>query len=305
MKKFYYLSKFKIQSIDLHHYRLKFLGLVGGIFTLSIAILGAFYFLYVNFVNPPKDYTEIKNENVYLKNKLQSLLGNYQEINKQVDSLREKNKSLRIISNLPVIDNEQSQLGIGGKTTASISDIIEGRNPDMQAALSAFEQIVKKFEFERDNMSEIQSAFSRNKSLYRAIPAIRPCNGELAAHGFGMRMHPILGIVRMHEGVDFMTNSGTIVLSGADGVVEFSGVKNGLGLCVEINHGFGYRTIYGHLSKLIVKEGQMVIRGATIALSGNTGLSTGPHLHYEVIHNGTHIDPEQFFFNDYELFSSN
>ncbi len=272
---------------------------------LSITVLGAFYFLYVSVINPPKDNTEIRNENAYLKSKLESLLGNYQEINKQVDSLRERNKYLRVASNLPVIDNEQMQLGIGGKATASISDIIEGRNPDMQAALSEVDLIIKKFEFERDNMSEIQAAISRNKSLYKAIPAIKPCEGELASHGFGMRLHPILGVVRMHEGVDIMTETGTPVLSGADGVVEFTGGRNGLGLCVEINHGFGYRTIYGHLSKTIAKEGQRVTRGTQIALTGNTGLSSGPHLHYEVIHNGTHIDPEQFFFNDYELFSSN
>ena len=304
MKKFYYLSKFKIQSVDLKNYRLKFVGLVAGIFTASAIVLSSFYFLYVTFISPPKDLTEIKNENVYLKNKLNSLLAGYKEIGQQLDSLKDKTKSLRIAANLPPIDKEQAQLGIGGKAAGSISEIIEGKNPDLKGALASFDEILKKFEFEKGNTEQIQTAFSRNKDLYRAIPAIKPCEGELAEHGFGMRYHPILNVVRMHEGIDIITDVGTRVSSSADGVIEFVGIRNGLGNCVVVDHGFGYQTVYGHLSKMLVKEGQKVLRGTQIALTGNSGLSTGPHLHYEVLHNGTNLDPEQFFFDDSNLFSS-
>ncbi len=304
MKKFYYLSKFKIQSVDLKNYRLKFLGLVAGIFVLSTILLTSFYFMYTTFINPPKDVTEIRNENQYLKNKLNSLLAGYKEIGHQLDTLREKNKYLRIAANLPPIDKEQMQLGTGGKAAVSISEIIEGKNPDLKGALASFDQIIKKFEFEKGNTEQIQTAFSRNKDLYRAIPAIKPCEGEMAEHGFGMRYHPILHIVRMHEGIDILTDVGTKVVSAADGVIEFVGIRNGLGNCVVVNHGFGYETVYGHLSRALVKEGQKIVRGAPIALTGNTGLSSGPHLHYEVLHDGVNIDPQQFFFDDSNLFSS-
>lgn len=305
MKKFYYLSHFKIQSIDLKNYRLKFFGLVGGIFLLSSLLLMSLYFVYTTFLNPPKDVTEVKNENRFLKEKLQTLLSSYKGMEQQLDSLEQRNKSLRVAANLSPVEKEQLQLGTGGKAAMSISDIIEGKNPDLKEALSSFDAIVRKFDFEREQMQEIQSAFARNQQLYKAIPAIKPCEGELAEHGFGMRYHPILHIVRMHEGVDIITHIGTPVNASADGVVDYVGVKNGLGNCVEIDHGFGYRTVYGHLSRQIVKEGQRVKRGTQIALSGNSGLSSGPHLHYEVLHNGTNLDPEQFFFNDSNLFSSN
>jgi len=118
-----------------------------------------------------------------------------------------------------------------------------------------------------------------------------------------MRMHPILKIRRMHEGLDIVTNLGTPVHSTGDGRVEFVGRKGGYGLCVEINHGFGYRTIYGHLSKAEVKKGQKVKRGTEIAKSGTSGLSTGPHLHYEVEHNGVKQNPEGFFFDDLNYFA--
>jgi murein DD-endopeptidase MepM/ murein hydrolase activator NlpD len=224
---------------------------------------------------------------------------------KQLNVLEERNKSLRVAANLSPVENEQLQLGTGGKAAMSISDIIAGKNPDLKEALSSFDAILRKFEFEKAQMEEIQGAFARNKELYKAIPAIKPCEGELAEHGFGMRYHPILHIVRMHEGVDIITHIGTSVMAAADGVVAYVGIKGGLGNCVEIDHGFGYRTVYGHLSRQIVKEGQRVSRGTQIALTGNSGLSSGPHLHYEVLHDGTNLDPEQFFFNDSNLFSSN
>jgi murein DD-endopeptidase MepM/ murein hydrolase activator NlpD len=102
----------------------------------------------------------------------------------------------------------------------------------------------------------------------------------------------------MHEGIDFSTDIGTPVYATGDGVVDFSGFKEGFGLMVEIDHGFGYITIYGHLSSSLVNVGQKVTRGKEIALSGNSGLSTGPHLHYEIHHDGEALNPDGFFFGN-------
>ena len=121
-------------------------------------------------------------------------------------------------------------------------------------------------------------------------------------------MHPILHILRMHEGIDFEAEVGTPVYATGNGVISFVGHRGGYGLAVEINHGFGYVTVYAHLSKTEVKEGQRVKRGQEIAKTGDTGLSTGPHLHYEVRHNGIALNPNQFFFGDlgfFELTSKN
>ena len=109
----------------------------------------------------------------------------------------------------------------------------------------------------------------------------------------------------MHHGLDFLSNIGDSVHAPGDGVVTFVGNRGGYGKVVRINHGFGYETLYAHLSKFKVKKGQKINRGDLIALSGSSGsLSTGPHLHYEVRHKGISLNPRNFIFEDVRLFDS-
>ncbi|MDX1701686.1 MAG: M23 family metallopeptidase, partial [Melioribacteraceae bacterium] len=120
---------------------------------------------------------------------------------------------------------------------------------------------------------------------------------------FGMRFHPILKSRRMHHGLDFLCNTGAQVIAPGDGTITYVGRHGGYGKVIRINHGFGYETIYAHLSKYKVKKGQKVKRGDLIAISGNTGnLSTGPHLHYEVRHKGITLNPQNFIFENLRLF---
>jgi murein DD-endopeptidase MepM/ murein hydrolase activator NlpD len=119
---------------------------------------------------------------------------------------------------------------------------------------------------------------------------IWPVRGVISSP-FGPRIHPIYGIPSFHTGIDIAVPEGTPVRAAAGGVVTFSGWQEGFGLLVTIDHGNGYETYYGHLSKLLVSAGQSVSAGDVIALSGNTGLSTGPHLHFEVHYLGTPVDP--------------
>jgi murein DD-endopeptidase MepM/ murein hydrolase activator NlpD len=117
-----------------------------------------------------------------------------------------------------------------------------------------------------------------------------------------MRRHPILKIKRMHNGLDFIAYYNTPVYAPGGGIVEYVGRRGGFGKMVVINHGFGYKTRYAHLNKYKVKKGQKVKRGDLIALSGNSGLSTGPHLHYEIRHNGIALNPRNFIFDDIKIF---
>jgi murein DD-endopeptidase MepM/ murein hydrolase activator NlpD len=118
-----------------------------------------------------------------------------------------------------------------------------------------------------------------------------------------MRRHPILKIKRMHNGTDFLSYYNTPVYAPGGGVVEFVGRKGGFGRTIIINHGFGYKTTYAHLNKYKVKKNQKVKRGDLIGLTGSSGsLSTGPHLHYEVRHNGIALNPRNFIFDDVKIF---
>jgi murein DD-endopeptidase MepM/ murein hydrolase activator NlpD len=123
--------------------------------------------------------------------------------------------------------------------------------------------------------------------------------GYYSMHGFGMRTHPVYGVLMMHEGIDIANDVGTPVCATGNGVVESAGrTEAGYGMMIVINHGYGYTTIYGHLSKVLVKNGQHVNRGQLIARSGRTGVVTGPHLHYEVRRNGVLQNPVDYFFDD-------
>ena len=112
---------------------------------------------------------------------------------------------------------------------------------------------------------------------------------------FGLRVHPITGEKKSHTGIDIASNQGTAVYASDGGTVTLAGWNGGYGNCIMIDHGNGYVTLYGHLSSISVSVGQTVSQGATIGAVGSTGNSTGPHLHFEVLKNGTRIDPEQFF----------
>jgi murein DD-endopeptidase MepM/ murein hydrolase activator NlpD len=125
-----------------------------------------------------------------------------------------------------------------------------------------------------------------------------PTQGWLTSAFSSMREHPILHLSRPHEGIDVATPMGTPIEAPASGVVAFSGRETGYGNVIIIDHGFGIRTKYAHCSKLIVGTGARVTRGQQIALVGNTGLSTGPHLHYEVLVNGAPVDPLRYVLSD-------
>lgn len=131
------------------------------------------------------------------------------------------------------------------------------------------------------------------QQMIGAIPDLTPTTGIFSS-GFGERIHPVTGVRRKHTGVDLAAPKGTPITAASSGTVIFAGVKSGYGNTVMIDHGYGYTTLYGHSSKLLVKVGDKVTKGDEIALVGSTGVSTGPHLHYEVIVDSTKINPMAF-----------
>jgi murein DD-endopeptidase MepM/ murein hydrolase activator NlpD len=140
------------------------------------------------------------------------------------------------------------------------------------------------------------------EEMLAAIPAIQPVSNKDLSHiasGFGYRIDPIYKTPKMHTGLDFASAIGTPIYAAANGSIAFTGFdEKGYGNHVIINHGYGYQTLYGHMVRIKARPGQVVKRGEVIGWVGNTGKSTGPHCHYEVIRNGEKIDPVHYFFND-------
>ena len=149
---------------------------------------------------------------------------------------------------------------------------------------------------ERDVQSLVSSTLSR-KDYLEAMPTIKPAKGWYSS-GFGMRLSPYTGIPTMHEGIDIAGNYGVKIVSPASGTVAFVGRKPGYGKLITIDHGYGIKTQYGHLSKFYVKEGDRIKRGQSICAIGNSGRSTGPHLHYEVRVNDIPVNPYFYVLDD-------
>ena len=308
MKKLYYFSKPKLQFVEIRNYKSKLvLYFLISLIVFSSIIVGAYYFI-SSIANSSKSIISLRAENRELKENLDRMLTLYKSLNVQVNSLAKNDNSLRNAVNLQPVSNDESIVGIGGGSFDNSLDFLTNPSEEkLKQVLSYVDNVSRKINFEKSQYIEISNKLRENKLLYNAIPAIKPCNGNIT-DGFGMRFHPILHIKRMHEGIDFNVEDGSPVYATGDGKIDFVGNKEGFGLVIEIDHGFGYQTIYAHLSRAIVHEGQNVKRGEEIALSGNSGLSTGPHLHYEVHQNGVALNPDEFFFGDlgfFELTSRN
>lgn len=302
MNKFYYFSKTKLKLIEIRNFHRKFLSLFIFLVLIVSSMLFGGYLLINSFVNSDNELPGLRAENKELSRKLSQMSALFKELNSSVDSLSQANNELRIAADLPATPEEVKALGTGGGIFEKLFSK-KHTDVDLDNLSEYIDQVQTKIAFERANYNEISNKLKSNEKLFEAIPAVKPAQGVVTAHGFGMRKHPILGIVRMHEGIDIVADVGTPVYAPGSGTISFVGTKGGFGLCIEIDHGFGYRTVMGHLSETLVKVGQKVNRGTLIAKSGNTGLSTGPHLHYEVHHDGLALNPEDFFFDDLKLFN--
>jgi len=302
MNKIYYFSKEKLQFVEIKHFKYKLVSLVTIFVTvISLILFGGYSYIF-SLINSNRDINSLKNTNEILKTRLEELTKQYKALDYGLDSLVNSNSDLRVAAGLPPVPDDVRMLGYGGGLYDDKPLLFIKDSDELETAFKLADDLTRKVDFEKSNYQEITNKLEENKKLYSSLPAIKPCPGTIGIHGFGMRMHPILHRVMMHEGIDIVADVGTPVHASGQGRVIFAGINGGLGLAVEIDHGFGYTTIYGHLSKILVKKGSKVSRGDIIAKTGNTGLSTGPHLHYEVEHDGIRQDPMKFIFDDTNLF---
>ena len=192
--------------------------------------------------------------------------------------------------------------GTGGSEKYSAFDSYD--NADILVSTTErLDRLTKQLYIQSKSFDEVVRLAKTKEKLIASIPAIMPINQKDLAHavtsGFGWRIHPIYKTQEFHPGMDFAAEQGTPIYSTGDGVVETAdNLAQGYGNHVVVNHGFGYQSLYGHMSRIKAKVGQKVLRGELIGYVGSTGLSTAPHVHYEVIRNGEKVNPISFYYND-------
>ncbi len=192
--------------------------------------------------------------------------------------------------------------GSGGSDKYSIFDTYD--NTDLlKTTTERMDRISKQIYVQSKSFDEVVNLAKSKEKLIASIPAIMPINQKDLSHavtsGFGWRTHPIYKTMEFHPGMDFSAEQGTPIYATGDGVVQQAdNLAQGYGNHVVINHGFGYQTLYGHMSRIKAIAGQKVSRGQLIGYVGSTGLSTAPHIHYEVIKNGEKVNPINYYYND-------
>ncbi|MDH5599646.1 MAG: M23 family metallopeptidase, partial [Cyclobacteriaceae bacterium] len=274
-----------------------FLNLSGFLFLSLLISFGLIYLYTANFASFKE--TKLIKENAKLTSRYELLNKKLLSTEEIVNELQYKDDNIyRTILDIEPIPPTVRQAGTGGHD--KFKDLEELQIPNSGMILSSYQKLdklKKQLYIQTKSYDEIEDVLYKKKVMWASRPAIHPLNYKdliRTGSGFRMRNHPILGIYKMHYGIDLTADRGKPVYATGDGVVIRKDRSSSYGNVIYIDHGFGYETRYAHLSMFNIEEGQKVKRGDLIGFVGNTGRSTAPHLHYEVLFNGKFIDPVPF-----------
>ncbi len=239
----------------------------------------------------------VREELMQQKAQVQNFALNMLDYKRQMFLLRDLDTKLRRVVSLGPRDRAQQVLGIGGPDELGIQNLATMGEKKQEEALKEMHQELSQLKGaasrQETSMQMLIEYFEDKRSLYASTPSAWPVRGWITSP-FGNRTSPFSGILKFHEGLDIAAQTGTPVMAPADGVVVKAGFSTGYGNMVEISHGYGIKTIFGHNSRLNVKAGQRIKRGDVISYVGDSGSSTGPHLHYEVRLNGLPVNPIKY-----------
>ena len=270
-------------------------------FSSSLAFAIVIVIVIINNYETPRT-KEVARENQRLLTQVRLMQKDLQDIEKVLDDIQQRDDNIyRVIFETEPIPSTIRKAGFGGaKKYAHLENL---SNSQLIIETSKKLDIVAKQAYiQSKSYDEVLNLALDKEKMLAAIPAIQPvANQDLkrTASGWGFRIHPIYKIRKFHYGMDFTSPVGTDVYATGDGVVKDVVNSNvGYGKYIEIDHGYGYTTLYAHLNDFNVRKGQKVKRGEVIGYVGNTGTSTAPHLHYEVHRNGTAVNPQNFYYMD-------
>lgn len=268
-----------------------------GIFSLGLAG-GTVWFLGSTSARIEREHMEhLRQENERLAQQLETVRRSVGVFEARMEQTAELEQQLRTLANLEPIPEEVRRLGVGGPPAFSeLQDEASPSVPVRQArdTLNRLEELYRQAEFQESNFREILSSLRESAEQLDHVPSISPVRTGWFSSRYGNRTDPFTKRMTFHHGLDFSAFTGTPVLATANGRVRKAGRHGTLGLMIEIDHGNGIMTRYGHNSRLLVKVGQEVKRGEVIAEVGSTGRSTSPHCHYEVHVNGRDVNPWRY-----------
>jgi murein DD-endopeptidase MepM/ murein hydrolase activator NlpD len=274
-----------------------------GFFTVSLLMALSIVFIFTKYFDSPKE-AQLRTENEELKFYYDLLSEETDRLYSMLEVLQDKDDNVyRVIFEAEPIPSTVRRAGVGGVDRyADLKKQGLEKGDLIISVLKKIDNLKKQMYIQTNSYDELFDLASRKEELLAAIPSIQPVNNKelnRLSSGYGMRPHPILKVKKFHPGIDFSAPQGTPVYATGDGKVrEVKTLFGGYGKYIEIDHGFGYITLYAHLSGFEVRKGQNIKRGELIGYVGNTGQSTAPHLHYEVRKDGKVVNPINYFFKD-------
>lgn len=255
--------------------------------------------LYTYFPSPREK--ELLREIDQMGYKYEQLNGQLEMMSKVLTNIQERDANVhRSVFGMDPIDQDIWNGGIGGHEAHPELNAFKYSGETIRATLEKMDALGLKLSIQSKSLDTIQQLANNQQQMLASIPSIKPVREDKlqksmnVLSGFGYRIHPVYKVKKFHEGVDFPARIGTAIQSTGDGVVAEAGWHSGYGNCVRINHGYGYETWYAHMNHMDVRVGEKVKKGQKIGQVGDTGLSTAPHLHYEVHYKGSPINPINF-----------
>jgi len=284
------------------------------VFGLALVLLfaGVGYIIY-DYFSLKQTTAHLQNREAYISSQLEEIHSQRMQIQdfaNEINSLKEKllalnsfEKKIRIIANIEKANSSENIFGVGGSIPEDLDADIplkEKHNSLMRDMHEQIEQLSRASVKQHDEFESLLKSLEDQQNLLASTPAISPVSRDASSwvtSNFGYRLSPFTQRREFHKGYDISGRKGTPILATADGVVTFAGKKGLLGNAIVIDHGHGIITRYGHCDEFLKKRGDKVKRWEPIALMGNTGRSTGPHVHYEVHLNGIPVNPEKYILN--------
>jgi murein DD-endopeptidase MepM/ murein hydrolase activator NlpD len=268
---------------------------------LSTLILYDYLHLKTTYNQPALENKIAKqaDEIVNQRKQIQEFASEINTLKTNLVTLNDFEKKIRIIANIGETGEQDNLFGVGGSIPEDLDariPLTEKHNSLMREMHEQGRQLNQASSRQQDVFESLYNNLDTQRNLLSSTPAIRPTKGWISSR-FGYRKSPFTGLREFHKGLDIANRKGTQIIASADGIVTFAGRNGFLGKTVKIDHGHGMATRYGHLQKVLIKRGEAVKRGDVIALMGNSGRSTGPHLHYEVFLNGIPVNPKKYILN--------
>lgn len=270
--------------------------LSGVVFSSVIIFSLAYYFF------PTPKEKALEREISQMEFYYNDLTKQFESLTTEIDQLQQKDADVhRVIFGMDPVDENVWNGGIGGREPIALLSNNQSANELLEEALSKLDKLKRKVELQNNSMDTLLKVASEHENKLSSIPSIKPIQEDKlkrkVSHmsGYGMRIHPVHKVRKMHHGIDFTAPRGTSIQATGNGVVvKVEKRRTGYGTSVVIDHGYGYETLYGHMSEVVVNKGDKVSKGQKIGLVGSTGTSTAPHCHYEVRINGQTVNPIDF-----------